>query len=244
MMPFRLTQTIKVFLGLCLGAFIIQQTLDQYFGGNIAGTFGLVPGAFLGSLKFWQLLTYPFLHSDVMHLILNLLMLVFLGVELELSWGRSRFLTFFFICTSFAGFVYVMLQSSFGGPMGMATPLIGASGGVYGLLMAYGILFGERVLLFMMLFPMKAKHFVWILAGVELMTSLFSGQRGAGLASAAHLAGMAAGFGYLWSRASLQILQKRKAKKAASTSAAQRIKQASHLKLVKGSKKEDPRTFH
>jgi membrane associated rhomboid family serine protease len=74
--------------------------------------------------------------------------------------------------------------------------MVGASGAIYGCLMAYGLLFGERVLLFMMLFPMKAKHFIWVLAGVEFLSTVFSGR--GGLSSAAHIGGMLAGVGYLW----------------------------------------------
>jgi membrane associated rhomboid family serine protease len=64
------------------------------------------------------------------------------------------------------------------------------------LLAAYGILFSDRSLLFMMVFPLKAKHFVWVLAGIEFMTLVFS--PGGGLSSVAHLTGMGAGVGYLW----------------------------------------------
>jgi hypothetical protein len=96
--------------------------------------------------------------------------------------------------------------------------------------MAYGLLFGERVMLFLMIFPMKAKHFVWILMGVELLNSMDSQSR---LASGAHLGGMVGGFGYLWFRA---LWQRSRAQKGSGSSGkgtgSQRRKSASHLKLI------------
>jgi membrane associated rhomboid family serine protease len=227
-MPVRLTKAVKVILIACVATFVIQQTVDQFLGGNLLGWLGLIPAGFVFDLKLWQLFTYSFLHADVMHLVLNMLMLVFIGSELELAWGSARFVRYYFLCSMSGGILYLLLQTLVWKGTGLQVPMVGSSGGIYGLLMAYGLLFGERVLLFMLLFPMKAKHFVWILAGVEFFSTVFSGR--GGLSSAAHLGGMFAGFAYLWIRASLQIA--RRNRKQGKPTRRQKKRESKHLKLV------------
>jgi membrane associated rhomboid family serine protease len=175
-MPVRITPVVKFLAISCLVAFILQQTADRFLGLAVGTQLALVPYGFVVQHKFWQILTYLFLHGDVTHLVLNLLMLVFIGGEIESLWGRWRFLRYYLICGVSAGLLYLLLQAFFWADSGLYTPMVGASGAIYGLLVAYGLIFSERQLLFMMLFPMKAKHFVWILMGVELMSSLFSGR--------------------------------------------------------------------
>jgi membrane associated rhomboid family serine protease len=252
-MPIRLTRAVKALLIACFASFVVQHASDQFFGTHLLGIFALVPSGFVLHHQYWQLFTYAFLHGDVMHLFLNLMMLVFIGGELEATWGTPRFLRFYFFCTVSAGLFYLMLQIFVRG--GLDIPMVGASGGIYGLLMAYGLIFGERVLLFMMLFPMKAKYFVWILAGVELMSTVFSG--GSGLAGAAHLGGMVAGFSYLWSRATYSVWKRQRAENALANPRSKKKRiQPQHLKLVINNKnkvqlestEEDsdpkPPTFH
>lgn len=230
-MQMRLSPTVKILLITCIVTFLIQQTTDQFFGGHLLSYFGLVPSAFAFQGRIWQLFTYPFLHGDLLHLMLNLMMLAFIASDLEFKWGRRRFLTFYFFCSTVAGVLYLLLQLWVWKGDGLQTPMVGASGAIYGCLMAYGILFGERVLLFMMLFPMKAKHFIWVLAGVEFVTSVFSGR--GGLSSAAHVGGMVAGVGFLWVQA--RILR---AKREAGPSTKRKntgkfgIPKKKHLKLV------------
>jgi membrane associated rhomboid family serine protease len=207
-MPIRLTPAVKALLIACFAFFVIQHSADQFFGMNLLSWFALTPASFILEHHIWQIFTYAFLHGDVMHLFLNLMMLLFIGGELEGTWGTARFLRYYFFCSTSAGLFYLLLQV-LAHSGAMYVPMVGASGAIYGLLMAYGLIFGERVLLFMMLFPMKAKYFVWILAGIELMTTVFSGN--GGLASAAHLGGMAAGFVYLWGKASISVWRRRRA---------------------------------
>ncbi len=247
-MPIRITPAVKVILIACFVMFIVQQTVDQFMGGDILSWLGLIPSEFVINHRFWQLFTYPFLHGDVMHLFLNLMMLAFIGGELEATWGTPRFLRYFFFCSTFAGLLYLFLQLFVWKGAGLHAPMVGASGAIYGLLMAYGLIFGERTLLFMMLFPMKAKHFVWILAAIEFMSSVFSGR--AGLASAAHLGGMVAGFGFLYIRATLIVAKRRRAEAAASPKARKKRKSGGHLKLIIDNDKageddvERPKTWH
>jgi membrane associated rhomboid family serine protease len=245
-MPIRLTPTVKALLIAQVAIFLIQKTADKFFGGNLEGIFALIPSAFVVKHYVWQIFTYAFLHHDPMHLILNTLMLALIGGELESSWGPRRFLSFFFTCSVFAGICYLLMQVLFPGGEGLNRPMVGSSGAIYGLLIAYGILYSERQMLFMMLFPMKAKHFIWILAAVEFFSAVFSPS--GGLSSVAHLGGMLAGFFYLWGQA--YWLRSQRARKSKPPK-----KGGKHLKLVinnvKGFDKdgeskssEDPKTWH
>ncbi len=91
-MSFRLTSTLKILLAANLFVFILQHTVDRFLGGNFSGIFGLVPARVVLDGHLWQIFTYSFLHGDVTHLFLNLLMLVFIGGEIEGLWGRNRVL--------------------------------------------------------------------------------------------------------------------------------------------------------
>jgi len=163
--------------------------------------FALVPSRTITQFWVWQLFTYMFLHaSGVFHVLFNMLVLWFFGSELEGRWGTRFFLSYYFACGLGAGLIYLIGTFSYAfitGDVGtMEAPLVGASGATYGLLLAYGILFGEREIYFMMLFPMKAKYFVLIIGLVELITLLDAGM-GSQTANLAHLGGIVVGFAYL-----------------------------------------------
>jgi membrane associated rhomboid family serine protease len=146
----------------------------------------------------WQLFTYMFLHSsNVFHLLFNMLLLWWIGAELEVYWGK-RYFTFYYLACGVGGALIwcigTLLYFLVTGKSGPAqTIVVGASGAIYGLLLAYGLIFGERVTYFLMLFPMKAKVFVLILAGVQVMNQLSEGFRSQE-AVLAHLGGMVTGF--------------------------------------------------
>jgi membrane associated rhomboid family serine protease len=249
-MPIRLTQAVKALLIACFAVFLVQQTGDQFFGTRLTSLLGLVPASFAHQYRLWQLLTYSFLHADVMHLFFNLMMLAFIGGELEAVWGTPRFLRYYFFCSVTSGLVYLALQLGMNGP-GIYAPLIGASGAIYGLLMAYGLIFGERVLLFMMLFPMKAKHFIWVLALIQLMTTVYSPS--GGWASLAHLSGLLAGLVYLWLQARWSAARKHRDQFGGQKKAKKRRAQH-HLKLIVNNDREfessddesenNPKTWH
>lgn len=256
-MPIRITPAVKTLLITCFAAFIVQQTADQFMGGNLLSWFGLVPAGVVIEYRFWQLFTYTFLHGDVFHLFFNLMMVAMIGGELEAIWGTARFLRYFFFCSGSAGILYLLLQLLIWKDAGLHVPMVGASGAIYGLLMAYGLIFGERVLLFMMLFSMKAKHMVWILAGIEFMSTVYSGR--SGLSSAAHLGGMFAGFAFLWGRAAYIVAKKRRAQGQnwlgrPLVKKDKKRRGGKHLKLVIDNEKESdvekknadgtPRTWH
>ena len=147
----------------------------------------------------WQLVTYGFLHGGTMHLVFNMFMLWMFGRELELIMGKWRFLTYYLTCVIGAGVVQLIVTALQGSPY----PVVGASGGVFGLLLAFGMTFPNRMI--MLLFPpipMKAKYMVVLFGILELYLGL-SGSA-PGIANFAHLGGMLFGFLLLrrWSKAS------------------------------------------
>lgn len=211
--------------------FILQLALEQWAGFPLSHVLGFVPGRLLQGW-IWQPFTYAFLHDGLLHLIFNLLILWTVGGELELLWGRVNFLAYCFVAALGAALFHGMFSLAGIGP-GPQSPVIGSSGIVFGLLLAYGILMGHRVMYFFMVFPMPAKYFVMLIGAVELVSSVFYSK--SGVAHLAHLGGMVFGFLFLvamaqW-RARLRGAQHTKPKK--------KKRDASHLKLVRSGDSDD-----
>lgn len=185
--------------------FIGQVVLEGFVlrSNLISSYLSLVPLQVLEQGYLWQLVTYMFLHTtQVTHILFNMLMLWFFGAELEQRWGRRFFATYYFVTGVGAAIIYVagtaLAAGLFNiGVFTLAIPVQGASGAVFGLLLAYGMLFGERVIHFMMIFPMKAKFFVLIMGFVEFASLLSSRERGSEVAYLAHLGGIISGFLFL-----------------------------------------------
>jgi membrane associated rhomboid family serine protease len=156
--------------------------------------FGLWPHMVLSKGWIWQLVTYLFLHDPhgFTHILVNMLILWMIGADLERDWGSRRFLRYYFICGVGAGFC-VLLVNIFTGQLNTFT--IGASGAIYGLLLAYGVLYPNRIVLFFFLFPLKSKYLVLIYGAIEFMSSIAS--TGGGISHIAHLGGMIVGYLYL-----------------------------------------------
>lgn len=153
-------------------------------------SFGLTPAAVTGSLAVWQLVTYIFLHGGFFHILFNMFALWMFGSELERTWGTREFTKFFFICGVGAGISSVIASP------GSTIPTIGASGSIYGILLAYGLLWPNRtILLIPFMIPVKVKYYVMFIGGMAFMASL-SGGGGGGVAHVAHLGGMI--FAYLY----------------------------------------------
>lgn len=151
--------------------------------------FGLVPDYVTHRLFLWQLLTYMFLHGGFFHLLFNMFVLWMFGCEVEGLWGRREFLKYYFLTGVGAGILTVISSpNSF-------IPTVGASGAIYGLLLAFGLLFPERYIYLYFLIPVKAKYLVVIFGAVEFLAA-FSG-RPSGIAHFAHLGGILVGLVYL-----------------------------------------------
>ena len=137
----------------------------------------------------WQVVTYAFLHGGIGHLFFNMLGLWMFGAELERVWGAKRFMQFYAASVLTAAATQLVMTSL----TGSVYPTVGASGGLFGLLLAFGMMFPDRII--MPLFPpipMKAKIFVALYGGLELFLGV-TGSR-SGVAHFAHLGGMLGGF--------------------------------------------------
>ncbi len=136
----------------------------------------------------WQLLTYMFMHGGFWHLFFNMFALWMFGMELENVWGSRKFFWYYLLCGVGAGVTHLFVSPL----IGQAAPTIGASGAIYGVLIAFGMLFPERPIYIYFLLPIRAKYFVALYIGLEL----FYGVTGTadGVAHFAHLGGAAVGF--------------------------------------------------
>lgn len=142
----------------------------------------------------WQVLTYSFMHGNFPHLLFNMLALLIFGAQLEHTWGERRFLTYYVVCVVGAALCQLAVGAWVTSQGNPAYPTIGASGGVFGLLLAYGMLFpNQRVMLLIPPIPMKARTLVIVYGVIELLLG-FSGLQ-PGVAHFAHLGGML--FGWL-----------------------------------------------
>lgn len=137
----------------------------------------------------WQPITYMFLHGGFFHLLLNMFVLWMFGTELEHLWGSRKFLVYYLVCGLGAAAANLIVTPL----IGQAAPTVGASGAVFGLLIAFGVMFPDRmIMIFPFFFPLRAKYFVAMYIGIEL----FFGVTGTtdGIAHFAHLGGAATGF--------------------------------------------------
>ena len=179
------TPAVRWLLIINLGAFILQ----NIYRGSYLQIFGLVPASVLGEGYLWQLVTYMFLHGNFLHILFNMLFLWMMGSELERHWGSREFLKYYFITGTGAGLINVLVQPS------STIPTIGASGAIFGLIIAFAMTFPERELLLYFVIRIKAKHFA-VLVGLLELLALFL-MPGAPIARFAHLGGLAVGFIYL-----------------------------------------------
>ena len=175
--------------------------------GVIVDTFGLTPALVLGEFRLWQLVTYLFVHSptQLSHILFNMLAVWMFGVDLERRWGTRGFVKYYFITGIGAGVSMILVSllpfAATRATFGAVT--IGASGAVYGLLMAWGLLFPHRQILFMLIFPLQARVFVLIMGAIAFLSAV--GANGGPVANVAHLGGLAVGFLYLKSPRDLRL---------------------------------------
>ncbi|PIQ37970.1 MAG: rhomboid family intramembrane serine protease [Lysobacterales bacterium CG17_big_fil_post_rev_8_21_14_2_50_64_11] len=180
--------------------FLLQSVIGMAaFSGLMLWPLGDYPlgGGEMGSLFYpWQLLTYGFLHGGIGHIFVNMLAVWMFGASLEYTWGPRRFLIYYLTCVAGAG-VIQLLVATWTTNAGMPPyPTLGASGGVFGVLLGYGMLFPKRqVMLLIPPIPMQARTLVIVYGAL----SLFAGMTGAqpGIAHFAHLGGMLFGFGLI-----------------------------------------------
>jgi membrane associated rhomboid family serine protease len=191
--PGPLSEALKILIGANVAAFIATTMMPA-----LIQWLGLVPASVLEQFQIWQLGTYMFLHGGVFHILFNMLALWMFGTELERLWGTREFLKFYFVCGIGAGVLTVLFSLL---PFGVSrqvyeSVVIGASGAIYGLLLAYALTYPERPILLIVFF-VPAKVCVAILGAIALYSSL--SERG-GVANATHLGGLVIAYLYLKSR--------------------------------------------
>jgi membrane associated rhomboid family serine protease len=185
---------IKAIILVNIGVFLLQSspagdvvtTLGALWpiGSHHAGGYGF---------HFWQPLTYMFMHGSFAHIFFNMFALWIFGAEIENYWGTRQFTTFYFVCGIGAGIINVLAT------MGDPYPTIGASGAIFGVLVAFGMMFPDRYIYLYFLLPVKAKYFVAGYAFVEFISGLGSREMGSGsnVAHFAHLGGAIIAFVYI-----------------------------------------------
>jgi membrane associated rhomboid family serine protease len=189
-----LTPFIKYIMIACGVVWLIQVLALKLGGVNIAAWLGVVPER-VASGEIWQPVTYMWLHSPeyLFHLLFNMLMLWMFGGELERYWGGRGFLRYYLVCGIGSGIITFLFNHFITDQSNVI--VVGASGAIYGLFAAYGMIFAERTILFMLLFPMKARTFAMIMFGLQFFYTLT--QPGTGIAYISHVGGAIVGFLYL-----------------------------------------------
>jgi membrane associated rhomboid family serine protease len=192
--PGPLSDALKLLIGANV-VFFVAQFLAPFIGWNLEWYLDLRPDHVVRGWL-WQLATYMFLHGGPFHLLFNMLMLWMFGTELERMWGSRAFLKFYFIVGVGAAVLTVLLSLL---PLGISRALfvssvLGASGAIFGLLMAYALYFPDRPLYLYLLFPIKTKYAVMIFGALELYATV---EGGSGVANATHLGGLVVAYVYL-----------------------------------------------
>ncbi len=189
----RFPTGLKWLLIVNLGIFVFSYILQNSGANSFLQNFVLVPAQVVQTFAIWQLVSYMFLHAGIGHILWNMLALWLFGMELERLWGTARFLRFYFVCGICAGLTVVLAAYIFGG---VNVPTVGSSGAIYGILVAYGLMFPDQTILFGFLIPMKSKYFVLIIGAIvflESYSAAIGGQK-SGVAVLAHLGGLVAGY--------------------------------------------------
>lgn len=150
--------------------------------------FALIPQYVVEYGYVWQLVTYQFLHGGFFHILINMFILWMFGTELERIWDELGFLRFYLVCGIFAGLSMLVFNYSL-------TPVVGASGAIFGLLGAFAYYWPERQVYIWGIFPMRVKYFVFFVGLIELIMGITETRLG--IAHAAHLGGLGAGLAYV-----------------------------------------------
>ncbi len=190
--PGPVTPVIKLLIWSNVAFFVLAWVLPA-----IRLYLGLMPEAVFGRFFLWQPVTYLFLHAGFFHIVFNMLALWMFGVELERLWGARFFLKYYLVTGVGAGLTtlaFALVPGELGASVRYSVT-VGASGAIYGLLLAYALYFPNRPIYLYLLFPIPAKYFVMIMGGIALLSSMAANQ--GGVANLAHLGGLVCGYLYL-----------------------------------------------
>ena len=191
--PGGLSPAIKILLIINVAAFLLAEAVP-----TLVLLLGFQPRAVLEQFAVHQLFTYMFLHGGLGHLLVNMLGLWMFGTDLERTWG-TRFFTKYYFVTGVGGALLTLLiaLTPFDGGGLYNGIVIGASGAVYGVLLAYALYFPHRTIYLYFVFPIQAKYFVMIIGAITFYSSIR--ESGSGVAHLAHLGGLLVGYLYLTS---------------------------------------------
>jgi membrane associated rhomboid family serine protease len=180
-----LTEWVKVLIIINVAVYLAQ----MFAWSTLVRNFGLIPAEVVSELRLWQFFTYMFLHGGFFHLLWNMLILWMFGSEMERTWGPETFIRYYFFTGVGAGVLTWILSP------GSPIPNIGASGALYGILLAYAMTYPNRLIYIYFLIPVRAKYLVLVFGIFEFMASIRHTSDGIG--HFAHLGGMLFGLIYL-----------------------------------------------
>ena len=207
--PQIFTEAIKILISINFVIYVLQSLAgkeDIFFR-----LFGLVPNVFISELMLWQPFTYMFFHAPyyssvgISHILLNMLGLWVFGRELEQAWGKNKFLKYYFLTGIGSGLITYLFQ------INSNNPVIGASGAVYGILLAYGISFPNRMLYIWGLIPVRSIWLVVIMGSIAFFGLL---GRADGISHVTHISGMFIGYILLkkkWQLSDIMFAMRKKA---------------------------------
>ena len=191
-----ITPVVKKLLIANVAAFVATILAQAVGLGSLVGHLMLTPFAVTRNFEIWQIATYLFLHGGFWHILFNMLGLWMFGCDLERTWGSRRFLHYYLFTGIVAGLTIVLLSPS------STIPTVGASGAIYGILLAFGILFPTRIILvpifFFFFIPIQAKYLVMIMGGMAFLSAISA--PGSTVSHVGHLGGLVAGLLYLRGR--------------------------------------------
>ena len=185
---FTIPSGVKLLVIINIIVFILTELSGQR--NMLFSSFGLVPNQVWTNFKVWQLFTYLFVHGGFLHIFFNMFVLWMFGKDLEIQWGKNEFLLFYFTCGIGAGLMTVLFS------INSIVPIVGASGAIYGLLVAYGFTYPNRMVYLYGLFPLKVKYMVLGLGVIAFFASLSANQ--SNVSHITHLSGMIIGVLYIY----------------------------------------------
>ena len=181
--PALFTDAIKILVSVNFGVFLLQTVARTE--GLFFPLFGLVPKLVWSEFMIWQPFTYLFFHGGIWHVLINMFVLWMFGSELERIWGKGHFLKFYFVTGVGAGLVTMI----FG--LNSMTPIVGASGAVYGVLLAYGLTYPNRTVYLYGIIPIKS---LWFVIGIGVIAFMSSFDNVSQISHLTHLSGMMIGY--------------------------------------------------
>lgn len=197
----RLTPVVKKLIIINTVIFVLQIFTRLSLNSDmLARAFALDPNLVWEHAFIWQIFTYQFLHGGLWHILLNMLALWMFGSELEMQWGGKKFTEYYLISGTGAGvFIFILpavISLTTEQSLASSGVTLGASGAIFGILLAYAIYWPDRYLLFMFIFPVKVKYFVLVIGLISLFFTINTDQAGQ-ISHVGHLGGLVTGYLYL-----------------------------------------------